>query len=426
MKWEQLNTYRWYIFIFCFALIAWRAFTITTTNGNGRDNVYGDSYSDINTLSAARYFHDSGFLKTYGLPMHQYSGAGDTSTNVYTHYPALPDILAGVYATVLDTTKEPLLRIFPILLSMLWFFLIYRVLDTLLKDKTQAFIGGSILVLSNYFIAWGDNLHKHALEEFFKWLYVYCIYRYFTVEERKNLWLLAMCIVFMLAVNVSFEPATFLAVISIGFSLIYKRKLFTAATILPGIAAVAGFLLHFWQDIAYWGSFDLAFEDMKAAFVLRTTGEETQGFTVSEIGDQSFGLHQLAFEWFNRIERYFLIPGWAFLPLGAWGMRNMYINQRKLFYITLTLLIASLSWSFAMMHHAYVHMFTSRQWGILIGVVCAYTLPLYFVEVKKAFATKKYLHITFHLLFILYVAAMALSQQVYALYLQHGFAYGLL
>ncbi|HYG16258.1 MAG TPA: glycosyltransferase family 39 protein, partial [Bacteroidia bacterium] len=247
---QLLNKYKWAIFIFCFLLIGWRTFTITTTNGKGRDNVYGDSYSDINTLSAVRYFHENGFTKSAWLPIHLYDGPGDTTWGAYTHYPALPDILAGFYSKILDTTHEPALRIFPILLSMLWFLLIYKVLETLLGDKKQAFIGGTVIVLSNYFIAWADNLHKHALEEILKWLYVYCIYRYFN-SERQFKWLALMCIVFVLAINVSFEPATFLAVVSIGFSLLYQRKLFTAATILPGIAAVVGFGLHMWQNAVY-------------------------------------------------------------------------------------------------------------------------------------------------------------------------------
>ncbi len=422
MKEQQLKKIRWGIFIFCFTLMAWRAFTISIDSG-GRDNVYGDSYSDFNTHSAVRYFYDSGFCNTYLLPMHQYDYSGDTTIGAYTHYPALPDIFAGTYAYMLNTTKESWLRVFPILLSMLWFFLIYRVLETLLKDKQQAFIGGSIIVLSNYFIAWGDNLHKHALEEFFKWLYVYCIYKYFTVDEKRKMWLAAMCILFILAVNSSFEPATYLAVISIGFSLLYTRKIFTPATIFPGIAAIVGFMLHMWQNAAYLGGWELAFEDMEAAFKLRTAGEATEGFTVNEIGDKDFTILDLLFEWFNRIERFFLIPGWAFILFLVGGMRHMFSNNKKLFYITLTILIATLSWSFAMMHHAYVHLFTSRQWGILIGVIMAYTVPLYYNTVQSAFAEKKYPAIIFHSLFILYIAAMAVSQQLYGLYLKHGFLY---
>jgi len=424
MNEQQLKKIRWGIFIFCFMLMAWRAFTISIYDG-GRNNVYGDSYSDNNTLSAARYFYDSGFSKTYFLPMHQYDFSGDTSIGAYTHYPALPDIFAGGYAHILNTTKEPLLRIFPILLSMVWFFLIFRVLEIILKDKKKAFIGGSVIVLSNYFIAWGDNLHKHALEEFFKWLYVYCIYRYFTVAENKNRWLLAMCVLFILAVNTSFEPATYLAVISIGFSLTFTRKLFTPAVILPGIAAVVGFMLHMWQNAAHLGGWLLAIKDMEAAFVLRAAGEATEGYTINELGDKSFTILDLVFEWFNRIERFFLIPGWAFIIFLVGGMWHMLKNNRKLFYITLTVVIATLSWSFAMMHHAYVHLFTSRQWGILIGLVSAYTLPLYYGMVKKAFTQKKYLSIVFHSLFILYIIAMAISQQVYALYFKYGFAYGM-
>ena len=425
MKEQQLKNIKWAIFIFCFVLMAWRAFTISIDSG-GRDNVYGDSYSDYNTLSATRYFYDSGFVKSHLLPVHQYDYSGDTTIGAYTHYPALPDILAGVYAHILHTTKEPLLRIFPILLSMLWFFVIYRVLETLLKDKQQAFIGGSIIVLSNYFIAWGDNLHKHALEEFFKWLYLYCIYKYFTVSNKKNKWLVAMCVLFILAINTSFEPATYLAVISIGFSLIYKKKVFTAATILPGLAAITGFGLHMLQNVAHYGSLDLAIKDMQDAFLHRTATEVNEGHLAQPITDTSFGILDLAFEWFNRIERFFLIPGWAFILFLGISLKHSFANNRNLFYIIITVFIASLSWSFAMMNHAYVHLFTSRQWGILIGLVCAYSFPIYFVWVKTAFKQKKYPAIVFHTLFILYIAAMLVSQQVYALYIKYGFFYNVI
>ena len=78
------------------------------------------------------------------------------------------------------------MHIFPLLLGMIWFFLIFKILETLLPDKKQALIGGAILVLSNYFIAWADNLHKHTLEELLKWLYVYCIYRYYNDAESNK------------------------------------------------------------------------------------------------------------------------------------------------------------------------------------------------------------------------------------------------
>jgi hypothetical protein len=334
--------------------------------------------------------------------------------------------LAGMYGKILNTTNESILRIFALLWAICLFFLIYKVLETLLKDKKQAFIGGSILVLSNYFLAWGDNLHKHTLEELAKWLYIYCIYRYFNDEEPKKIWVLWMCLIFLFAVNISFEPPVYLAVVSIGFSLLYRRNIFTPATIFPGIAAVVGFMLHMWQNVLHFGSWAIAYDDMKAAFLLRTTGQETEGITVNEIGDKGFNLFDLMFEWFNRMERFYLIPGWAMLLLGAWGMWHMYKNRRKLFYITLILLLASISWSFVMMHHAYVHLFTSRQWAIWYGLICAYTLPLYYQEVKTAFEERKTGLMISHTIFILYIIGMALSQQVWALYIQKGFAFGLL
>lgn len=426
MREPLIKKYRWGVFAFCFILVIWRAFNVTTSNGNGRDNVYGDSFSDKNVLSAVKFYNDYGFDTTCWLPVQQYDGKGDSAWIAYSHYPPLPDILAGIYSKILGTTRETPLRLVAFIWGILLFFIIYNVLDFLLKDKTQAFIGGTLLVLSNYYLAWADNLHKHTLEELAKWVYLYCIYRYYNEEENKNKWLVWMCVIFLFAVNVSFEPPVYLAIVSIGFSLLYQRKIFTKTTILPGISAVTGFMLHMWQNAAYFGSWQTAFDDMKAAFLLRTAGQETEGITVNEIGDKSFNLLDIFFEWFNRIERFYLIPGWAILILGTWGIWHMYQNRRKLFYITLTLFIATIAWSFVMMHHAYVHLFTSRQWGIFLAVVCGYTLPLYYEQVRKAIAERNSPLIVMHSLFVLYIAAMAISQQVYAMWLKNGFLFGYL
>lgn len=426
MNWQSLKKYKTVLFIICFVLVGWRAFNVTTSNGKGRENTYGDAFSDRNVLSAVRFYHDSGFTKTYWLPVQQYEGPGDTDHYAYTHYPPLPDIMAGIYGEILNTTDESTLRIIPMLWAALWFFLIFKILEMLLKDKRQAFIGGAILVLSNYFIAWADNLHKHTLEELLKWLYVYCIYRYYNKEPQRKIWVVWMCLIFLLAINISFEPPTYLAVVSIGFSILYQRNIFTATTIFPGLSAIAGFMLHMWQNVLYFGSWKAAYDDMMAAFLLRTTGEETAGYTVSEIGDKSFNILDMAFEWFNRMERFYLIPGWAFIIFAFIALRHLYISNKKLFYIAIILLVASVSWSFAMMHHAYVHLFTTRQWGLFYGLVLGYGLPVYAGMVKNAFVQKKYTALIFHGVLILYCIAMAISQQVYGLYLKNGLLFGIL
>src|SRR6218665_1517338 len=99
----RYTRYKAFIFAFSFLVIIFRVlFASVYDNTRVRNQVYGDGYSDINTLSSAKYFLDSGFTQTTFLPVHDYYPATGHA-QVYTHYPALPNILAGVYATVFQS-----------------------------------------------------------------------------------------------------------------------------------------------------------------------------------------------------------------------------------------------------------------------------------------------------------------------------------
>ncbi|MGZ5303035.1 MAG: hypothetical protein ACXWDO_02885 [Bacteroidia bacterium] len=225
----------------------------------GRNFIRGDEFSEKNTHSALRYFKENGFSETYWLPVFNYDEikAGIPKL-VYTHYPALPDILAGVYAEILNTTDPQIIRIFPLLLSVGWFFFIFYMLGKMLPDKRAAFLSACIIVLSNYFIAWADNLHKHMYEEALKWIFVFGLFRYFESGRKNSFLLFGLSVLYIIAANISFETIPFLAVITIGFSLIYKKHFLTRETIILGFAAVIGFGLHLWQNTLSFGTFNAA------------------------------------------------------------------------------------------------------------------------------------------------------------------------
>ncbi|MBK0402907.1 hypothetical protein I5M27_07905 [Adhaeribacter sp. BT258] len=412
------------LFIFCFSLIGWRIIFVPLYNSEGgRNFIRGDHFSEINTHSALQYFYDHGFNVSKWLPVHNYeSGKADTQYDIYTHYPALPDILAGFYAKILDTTNPQWLRIFPMLISVGWFFLIFHMLSRMLPDKKAAFLSAAIIVLSNYFLAWADNLHKHMYEEVLKWLFVYGLYLYY--QRNRPVWLLGvLCLVYIAAANVSMEPILFLAVVVVGFSIIYSRNIFTRETIVLGLAAVAGFGLHFYQNILLFGSFQAALKDMTDAVALRTVGQaaDTHNELKRTLNWQDYAIIPL--KWLNRIERYFLIPGFALLLLSYLGLRKLKVEDKQMFRIVLVLLLAGLSWSVAMSQHFLVHVFTTRNIGLFYGFIVGYGLVAYWPLLQKAWQEKNRLHQGFHVLFIGYVAFMALSQQVWDLYIKYGFGY---
>ena len=108
------------IFVFCYSLIIyrWLFIPITKVDTQARIGVYGDAFSSRNVHSAAAWFHDKGIGPTKALPVLNYTNhLNNDSLEIYTHYPPLPDILGGAYATILNTNNPYYLAIFPLLLS---------------------------------------------------------------------------------------------------------------------------------------------------------------------------------------------------------------------------------------------------------------------------------------------------------------------
>lgn len=412
-------------FIFCFSIIIIRVINVPLFEaGKARDSIHGDAYSDINTYSAMQYFFDFGFTKSFLLPIHNYKGdKNETNINAYTHYPALPDILAGIYAKILNTDSDRLVRIFPIILSIVFFFFIFYFLKNILPDKNAAFIGSMILVLSNYFIFWADNLHKHLYEEFIKWIYVYVLFIYYK-GGQNNKWLILICgFLFIIAANVSFEPITYLMVVTLGMSWIFKRKIVTWENTFLIFMVFTGFALHFYQNVLYFNSLDTAIKDMTYAAELRTTGNAS---AQNEMKRTLVLMDYVGipFDWMNRIERFFLIPGPAFFFFAYLGLKEIKQTNKQLFELGIVLIIATLIWNIAMTQHALVHIFTTRHIGIFYGFVIGYGILKYYSFFKRDWFSGITYKKTLHIAFITYIFAMALTQHFWD-YIRYGFFYTL-
>jgi hypothetical protein len=296
----------------------------------------------------------------------------------------------------------------------------FFVVNQFVRDKRKTTFAVCIMLLSNYFIFWADNLHKHQYEELLKWLFVGLMYWYYEHEKKSLGALLGLLVIYVVSANISFEPIVYLAIVTVGFAIIYDRTIFTKETILLGLTAVLGFGLHMLQNYYYLGSIDLVIQDMSNAATLRTVGTNTE---VSDLGR--------SLTWVDfanipnliqmRIERVFLIPGFAFFVFVYLAFRKLRQDEPKILRILIVLLIASLSWGFVMTQHFTVHCFTIRQWGLFYALVLGFGLPeywtLYQTKIKQS---KKWL--TLHYLFMGYILAMALSQHVYD-YFRYGILY---
>ncbi len=412
-------------FILSFSLILTRTFLIPMNDPQGgRSFIRGDEYSDINTYSAVLYFNDFGFWASKLRPMHFYKGPGalpGTAPIAYTHYPALPDVLMGLWSKIVGSTNESTLRLFPILISVFFFFYIFSFLKKWQYNQQAAFLSACIIVSSNYFIAWGDTIHKHTFEEVLKWIFVSLLLRYF--HAKKPISLLYVFFLFAAVIaNISFEPIVFLSVCTFGFGLIYEKsyfkKIINSANIFVAAGFIFGFVLHFYFNALYFDDWNKALQDMNEAFLHRTnqcTDAAICGLTLKNY-------LELPLIFINRMERFFMIPGFAVLALFWFARRKWKKDSPESLRIAYVLLAASFSWFAAMSQHAYVHAFTGKQVGIFVAWVAGVGLFEYWQVLKKDWQQRAKIKLGFHFIFVLYMVGMALTQQIGELYWIHGFS----
>ena len=422
---EFLKTKYLLVLLLAAAFIVYRSVQISMFEESDRRNfMRGDAYSDINLYSAVHHFNDSGLTNTFGLPVHYYKVPLKDSTlkvTAYTHYPALPDVLAYAYSKILSSQKEVLLRLPVVLLSLFYAFLIFVFLHQIVENKQIVWLSWLLIMVSNYYLGWSDSLHKHVYEELLKCVFILLLLRY---DKTQSIWaLLGMFLTMLTVANVSFEPIVFLAVICVGYSWYKHKKIFSAITLMPAAAAVLGVGLHFAQNIGYFGSLDAALFDLTETARLRAAGIETSGPMVKL--EQVFGLKEwlsLPFVWLNRAERFFPIPAFALIAMGLFAYQRckQNISKTHVFWSAL-LLIASFSWCLAMGQHAYVHAFTMRQAGLFYALISGTLLYYFWQELKTTFQNNQRLKFALGILILLYAAAMFATQHIWDLWVMNTF-----
>jgi hypothetical protein len=414
------------LFIFCYSLILyrWQKISIDDENTQARVGVYGDAFSSRNVHSAAMWFKDIGYRKTKGLPVFGYTGNFNQQqiTEVYTHYPPLPDILGGLYARVLHTKDARTLQLILILISVIFFFFLLKVLEKIIPGKNAAFISWVLLVTSCYFICWADDLHQHLYTELFKWLFIWLLYRFYT-EHRKRWMLPALCCIYFIQAWLTFESIPFLAIVTIGFSWIFERKLFSFSNILLLAMPVLGVGLHLYQDYLYLGTWTAVKIEMKNAALKRLTGT---GEWSNELGRaltfKDF-VRLWTYEVWFRIGRMFALPGISFIIIATISLAALYKKHKLHFKMAIVFFLAGIAWIFIMPQHAVIHTFTIKHWAVFFAFVSGYGILRYLELLKIHIQTRQYYLYAFHILFIGFTLYEFIQNQVYYVWLKFGFVY---
>jgi len=411
------------IFIFCYSLIVfrWLKIPIADTKSEARIGVYGDAFSSRNVHSSAMWFKDIGYRKTKALPVFNYTGNFNQSgVQVYTHYPPLPDILGGIYARLLNTKNARSIAIVPIILSIFFFFFLLSVLKKIIPDPKAAFVSWIMLVTSCYFICWADDLHQHLYTELLKWIFIWLLYRFYTEEKKK--WMLpSLCLIYFIQSWITFEAIPFLAIITVGFSLIFAKKIITTTNLLLLLMPVLGVGLHLFQNYLYLGSWHSVASDMKDAFLKRTTGafNNELGRAVKPGDFVRMWTDEL---WF-RIGRMFTLSAIPFIIIAGITLYDFYKNNRDHFKMAIIFFSAGIAWIFIMPQHVIVHTFTVKHLAVFVAFVSGYGLIKYFLLLRQHIISKQYIFWIFHFALIGWTLYSFGFNQVYYVYLKFGFAY---
>jgi hypothetical protein len=408
-----------FIFLFCASLIVTRWYRIPVANSTypPRSACYGDCWSSLNVYSAARHFKDFGFMQSYALPVFGYTGhMQQAGTFVYTHYPPLPDELAGLFAIITGSDDIRVLALLPMMVSCLFFCLIFYTLQRLSPNKTSAFLAATFTVISCYFISWADDLHQHTYGECCKWLYVLVMIIYYEQDRQKTVLLWVMAALYFINSYLSYEGILYYAVVTVGCSLIYTRRLFSKENVILLFVPVLGYFLHMCQNYFYFKSWQGVFNDIRGQYLERAVGDANVQMNAEKWGEIPGKLD-------TRFTRTFFINTYSFIILAVFGFRHLYTQNRKYFWLGWVLLLASIVWIFFMPQHAYIHLFTIRHFGFFYAFILCAALYAYGNTLMTHFRERRTVYLALHTIFILFTVGTALYSHFFYVYLKYGYGF---
>lgn len=145
-------------FKLCLAVVG--AYLVVSAFEPFRTN-WGDPWSDGNAMTSGRYFSEDGFFKTAFTPILDV-GPLDQDSLRYTHYPPLPDLVAGAVQKVIGPDHLPVHRLLAILFSALGLAFLHKYLRALWGEGVAS-LGIVIIATNLLFLQYADTVHHIPL-----------------------------------------------------------------------------------------------------------------------------------------------------------------------------------------------------------------------------------------------------------------------
>lgn len=382
-----------------FALLVAKELVYIATFGDDTSPI-ADGYSEANTIRGGTYFVEKGLTEYYGLPdlchSNQFpktgflgSGPGGCNGRIYTHYPPGPEYMAWLGLSIVGVGHYYALRLLPILLSVLVGVFFLKTFFNFVGGGTKGFLFGAMLILPPLYSNYMHGLHHQQYAFIMLQLQMALCLRYFTGGRKWWMVPAFMGLGFWQG-WMTFDFAFLATLFAVSFYLYLKKDhqttfwQFVTVGLASGLPFTLAHVLHFYQVMTFFGSFDKAWSDLFGVAQHRANNASGNGYAAnpkytSEIGPFTVArdfLYRVAgrgkYLSINLMNFIWIITGLKFLKRvqfkKGWSF-EFDVRVSDLVALFSAIVVASL-WSIVMKQHAHIHGFIARHYYFCYFFCC--------------------------------------------------------
>jgi dolichyl-phosphate-mannose-protein mannosyltransferase len=238
---------------------------------------WGDPWSDGNAMTSGRYFARDGFWHTAFTPILDVGPLGEGSLR-YTHYPPLPDLVAGVIQKAIGPDHLAVHRLFAIAWSALGLLFLWKYLRALWGEGLAA-LSVFLIATNLLFIEYADTVHHIPLYSMTGFGCLWAALRW--LDDRRPGALVAVAVATFLCFLASYDLYCFLSIMILATVWLRRARVLRghglALVLVFGASAFASILVK--NLLAIWAvGFDAWHRDFVFQFLERATSSRLPAY----------------------------------------------------------------------------------------------------------------------------------------------------
>jgi len=238
---------------------------------------WGDPWSDGNAMTSGRYFARDGFWNTAFTPILDVGPLGEDSLR-YTHYPPLPDLVAGMIQKVIGPDHLAVHRLFAIAFSAIGLGFLWKYLRALWGEGLAA-LSVFLIATNLLFLQYADTVHHIPLYSMTGFACLWAARRW--LDDRRPSALVAVAVATFLCFLASYDFYFFLSIMILATVWLRRAKVWRghglALVLVFGASGLASILVK--NLLAIWAvGFDAWHRDFIFQFLERATSSRSPAY----------------------------------------------------------------------------------------------------------------------------------------------------